>query len=114
MSTQQIVGNVLVIVSTLLALAIVVLYHLSSPWRRSEAGRHLMTFTAVIAVVLLLTAIRVVAGAGLDTPWFQWVRTVVFVGVPIVLAWRLAILWRAQFRGRSWAEIRGRRRHVDH
>lgn len=96
----QIVGNVLVAVTTVLAWAFVVLYAAWAPWRRSEMGRHVMTYSLVIAAVLSLSMARMIGGAGLDTPWFALTRLIVFIGVPVSLGWRIAILWRAQRRGR--------------
>lgn len=112
MSSQQIVGNGLVVLTTVLAWLFVVLYHLSSPWWRSEAGRNLMSMMAVIAAVLSLSAVRIVIGADSDTPWFIWLRVLTFAATPLVIGWRVWMLWRVQFRGRRWAEIRGRRRGV--
>jgi uncharacterized membrane protein len=100
----QLVGNGLVVASALLCIAFVVTYHWRTggtwrrwgAWRASEAGRHFMVSMAVFAAVLTLTAVRVIAGAELDTPWFQRLRTAVFAGVPVVFAWRLWLLIRAQ------------------
>lgn len=103
-------GNGLAVLTTVLAWAFVALYHLSSPWWRSEAGRNLMSMMGVIGAVMTLSMVRIVAGAGLDTGWFVWLRTLVFAAVPVVIGWRLWMLWRVQYQGRSWAEIRGHRR----
>jgi hypothetical protein len=110
-SWEIVVGNVLVALSAGFAVAFVALYHLSSPWWRSEAGRHVMSFMGIIGAVLILTLIRIVAGAKVDAhwPWFTWLRVVVFAGVPGVIAWRLWMLWRLQYRGRTWAQVRGHR-----
>lgn len=110
MSSQQYVGNGLAVLTTLLAWLFVILYHVASPWWRSEAGRNLMSMMFVIAAVLSLSTVRIVAGAGADTGWFVWLRTLVFAAVPVVIGWRLWMLWRVQFRGRTWAQIRGHRR----
>jgi hypothetical protein len=90
----RLVGNVLLGISTVEAITFCLLYHLSSTWWRTEAGRHLMAFTAVIAAVLSLVMVRIVIGA--DPPWFAWLRVAVFGLVPWVLGWRLWLLWRAQ------------------
>lgn len=112
MSIKQLVGNALIVLADVLAWLFVVLYHLSSPWWRSEAGRHLMSMMAVLAAVLSLSTVRIVAGAGVDTGWFVWLRIAVFAGTPVVFGWRVWMLWRLQFRGRTWAEIRGARKKV--
>jgi hypothetical protein len=106
------IGNVLVHLTTLLAWAFIVLYHLSAPWWRTEAGKHVMAFMAALAAVLTLSSLRLATGAPAQTEpvtWFTWLRVLVFASVPAVIGWRVAILWRAQYRGRRWAEIRGRR-----
>lgn len=97
---MQIAGNILVIITALLSWVFIVQYHLMAPWWRSEIGRQMMTYSAVVAVLLTLSTVRIAGGAGVDTPWFAVVRLVVFAGVPIAIGWRIAILWRAQRRGR--------------
>lgn len=103
----QIIGNALAIVTALIAWLFVLAYHLSSPWWASEAGRNIMALVGVIAAVLTLAVVRI---AGVDSAWFQALRTGVFAATPIVLGHRLWMLWRVQFRGRTWAEIRGHRK----
>lgn len=111
MTGQQIIGNGLLILTTVMAWLFVLLYHLSAPWWRSEAGRNLMSMMAVIAAVLSLSAGRIIADASED--WFVWLRTAVFAATPVVIGWRTWMLWRVQYKGRSWAEIRGRSRKVN-
>jgi cytochrome bd-type quinol oxidase subunit 2 len=96
----QIIGNTLVVISVALCWIFVVLYHAltGGTWRRSAAGRHLMVSMATFGTVLTSTAPRVGAGPGLDATWFQIVRVVVFAGVPVVFAWRIVLLIRAQRR----------------
>jgi hypothetical protein len=95
----ELAGNALVVVTTVLAWVFVVMYHVLAPWWRSEVGRHIMTYSALVAAVLTLSVVRMIGGAGLNTPWFGVVRLVVFAGVPVAISWRIAILWRAQRRG---------------
>lgn len=97
---MQAAGNILVIVTAALSWVFVVQYHLMAPWWRTEIGRQMMTYSAVVAVLLTLSAVRIIGGAGLDTTWFVLLRLVVFAGVPVAIGWRIAILWRAQRRGR--------------
>lgn len=93
----QTVGTVLVVVSAVLAWAVCVLYHLSARWWESEAGQHVMTFTAVLAVVLTLWAVGALTPATKGT-WWQVLRLVAFTGVPISLGWRLWMVFRLQIR----------------
>ncbi len=91
-------GTFLVYFSTFEALLFIVLYHRLAAWWKSEAGRHVMSFMAIIAAVLVLSSLRALLGASLDTPWFQWLRVAVFVGVPVVIGWRIRLLIRAQMK----------------
>lgn len=91
---NHLIGNVLLIVSALLATAFIVLYHWSAVWWKNADGRHVMAFMAALAAVLDLGVVRIVIGT---QEWFEWLRLGVFVGIPLVLAQRLLILVRAQF-----------------
>lgn len=90
MGVVQQIGDVLLFAAALIASASVVV-HATVPWWRSHVGKHLMCYMASVAAVLDLSAVRVIAGASLDTPWFQTTRLVVFASVPLVLGWRLLI-----------------------
>lgn len=98
------VGTALVVLSAVLAWAFCVGYHVSARWWESEAGRHLMSFTASLAAVLTLWAV------GALTPtkglWWDVLRLVAFTGVPLSLAWRLSLLWRRQI----WPGLRRKER----
>jgi len=63
-----------------------VVAHSRVAWRDTPMGRHLMAYMSVIATVLVLSC--VVNDVG-DSAWFQLVRLVVFIGVPIVMTQRL-------------------------
>lgn len=92
----ELLGTVLIVASAVMAVTFCVAYHLSARWWRSEEGRHLMSFTAVIAAVLILWTIGALTPA--HGPWWLVLRLVAFSGVPIVLAWRLLMLYRLQIR----------------
>jgi hypothetical protein len=94
---NEVIGDVLLIVSAVLATGFIGVYHWSAVWWRSSDGRHVMGFMAVLAALLDLGVVRIVIGA---PAWFLWLRLVVFVAVPVLLAQRLRILVRAQFRKR--------------
>ncbi|MER6581837.1 hypothetical protein [Nonomuraea sp. NPDC001023] len=92
------IGNVLLVVTALIAWACVVSQALLARWWETAAGRHVMAFQAELAALAGLWALRV---------WFPDVeairiaRSIAFVGLPIVLGWRLAIIirtWRAKRR----------------
>lgn len=65
-----------------------VLLHLRTPWRDTDLGRHLLVYSSVIAVVLVLAVIRRLGPWPL---WFEWFRTGVFALVPLVMWWRCLI-----------------------
>ena len=67
--------------------------HARAPWWRSEVGRHLMAYMVVIALVLTLALVRAVLG---DSDWFNGIRLVTFVLVPVVMTWRLSLQIRAR------------------
>lgn len=90
------IGNALVILTTILAWAFCILYQILAPWWRSELGRNVMVYGLVVAAVLSLTTVRLLAGAAVETPWFSVLRLIVFSGVPVAIGWRIVILLRIQ------------------
>jgi hypothetical protein len=97
MTAQRLIGNALIVLSAIEALAFVAMYSVVARWWRSEVGRNIMALMGVIAAVLVLSTIRIIFG---DNSWFAWLRLGVFAGVPVVLARRLWLLWRVQVRDR--------------
>lgn len=90
-------GDVLLAASFVLAVACVVSYAIKTggAWRASEIGRHLMAFMAAMAAVLTMSFLRIVIVDVLgheDLPAFRMIRIIVFVGIPVVLGWRLKII----------------------
>ena len=67
--------------------------HTRVRWFDSEMGRHLMSYMAVIAAMLVLSCIVNDIG---DSWWFQLLRLVVFIGVPLVMTQRLWLQIKAQ------------------
>lgn len=88
----HVIGNVLIIITALGATLSVMVYA-RVPWSHLPMGRHLMCYMVVIAAVLDLSVLRIMFG---DSPEFQLVRLVVFVGMPVVVWWRLVLLVLAQ------------------
>jgi hypothetical protein len=91
----QLVGNALVVVTTVMAWAFCGLYHFSATWWRSDMGRNVMVYGLVVAAVLTLSVIRLVWDGG-ESLWFAILRLIVFSGVPVAIGWRIAILLRLQ------------------
>lgn len=95
MNTDQVaymIGSWLLVYAAVVG-TLSVIVHSQVQWRRSPMGRHLMAYMAVVALVLDLGAIRFFLG---DSPAFQWLRLVVFVGIPIVMSQRLYLQIRAR------------------
>lgn len=93
-------GNLLIVLSAILATGFVVLYWVTAPWWRSDMGRNVQALMGVIALVLDLSVVRIFVPGALDLLWFNLLRLVVFAFVPVVLGWRLWLLWRVQVRDR--------------
>lgn len=97
----RVAGSVLITISALLAVAVVVAHQLLARWERTPAGRHAFTFEAVLALSLTLWTLRLMVP---DGDWFLIVRLCAFALVPVVLAWRLAVIVQ------TWRRARRRRR----
>ncbi|GAA2860228.1 hypothetical protein [Nonomuraea rubra] len=92
------IGSVLLIVTSLLALACVAAQALLARWWETPGGRHVMAFQSVLAAVLALWALRVWIP---DSDLIRTLRSIAFAGVPVVLGWRLLIIlktWREKRR----------------
>jgi hypothetical protein len=99
-SLLVLLGTAELFASAALGLASVVVYHWRTrgEWRHNPVGVHVMWFMIALEATLLPSVARVIIGASLDTLWFAWLRVIVFAGVPVVMAWRLAIIIRATRR----------------
>lgn len=91
------IGSAFLIVSTLLAVACVAAQALLARWWESAAGRHVMAFQGVLAVLLSLWTLRVWIP---DNGFVLGLRFTAFAGLPVVLGWRLAIIVRTWRRKR--------------
>lgn len=88
----NLIGNGLIVWAALVGVASVIV-HSQVAWWDSPMGRHLMIYMSVIAAVLVLSCVRVFFG---DSQWFQLVRMIVFIGVPLAMTQRLALQLRAR------------------
>jgi hypothetical protein len=84
-------GNILLILTAIPAVLSVLAYA-RVPWWRTEIGRHLFTYMAIVALLTLLGTVRIV----FHPPWFDALRTVTFALFPAVTWWRLALIVREQ------------------
>jgi hypothetical protein len=80
-------------ITFMLSLAFVIIYGLSRWWEH-ESGRNLMAFEVVIMLVTGSSLARFFFD---EHTWFMWLRTGIFLFVPIILAWRLWMLIRVQY-----------------
>jgi hypothetical protein len=101
--TVQSVGNILFILAAIPAVLSVVVFA-RVPWWRSGTGRHLMSYMAVVAAVMLLGCVRLAIGRN---EFFEALRTAVFAGVPVVMWWRLVLLVKEQRLTRSEGQNAG-------
>lgn len=93
----NLIGNVLIVWAALVGAASVVV-HSRVAWWVTPMGRHLMVYMSVMAAVLVLSCVRILFG---DSTWFQLVRLVVFIGVPIAMTQRLVLQLKARRSGRD-------------
>lgn len=94
MNTVEI-GNVLLVLATVPAVASVVVYA-GVPWYRTNWGRARMLQTFSVALVLCLGCVRLAFG---DTDWFSTARTAAFAVVVVALWVELALYIRARREG---------------
>ena len=76
-------------------------YWVLAPWWKSEMGRHIMAFTAVISVTLDYVVYRSINRLERPQPG---VRAIIFGAIAIVIVWRLWMLIRDQllhYKGRG-------------
>lgn len=97
------IGDIGVLVGAVAATVFVVAYQLTARWWRSEEGRHMMSFTTVIAVALDYASWRVLTAQ----PWpyppaVDAIRTGIFCAIAVLMVWRCWILGRRQI----WASWR--------
>lgn len=57
-----------------------------------------MAHMAVLALILDLAIVSVITGANRGDDWFAWLRTGVFILIPIVLTWCNWIIVRPYFQ----------------
>ncbi|MFF0867614.1 hypothetical protein ACFYUV_38035 [Nonomuraea sp. NPDC003560] len=98
------IANVVLVVTAVLALACVAAHALLARWWRTGAGRHVFAFQAVVAALTTVVALRTWFP---DSDVIRTARSIAFLGLPVVLGWRLAIIirtWRRERRARKEAQ----------
>ncbi|MCK2214304.1 hypothetical protein MF672_010945 [Actinomadura sp. ATCC 31491] len=100
----QIAGSVLICVCAAMAIASAVVYGLWARWWTSVAGRHLFSFTSVLAGGLTLWSVRLIGSPTFTTAepgaW-PYIRLAAFTPFAWVIAWRLVLIIRAQYAERA-------------
>lgn len=81
-----------------------VIVHLRVFDRHNPMSVHLLGYMLAIASVLVLSCIRVATGNSGDSWWFQLLRMLVFLAVPIFMTQRLLLQLRAQRSNHTDAE----------
>lgn len=93
------VVTIVALVVTLFAdVVFICLMHAVIPWRRNVWGRHVMTFSYVLAVVLVLGLARFVFG---DYPYRGGVLAASYVAFALVMCQRVYLTLREFVRGLS-------------
>lgn len=91
--TPELVGTIGLYVSAVIATAGLFGFVLHARFWRSRGGWHVFWYMLVIAWVLDMASVSHL----FDPPWFTWLRMGTFaVGMPVVLAWRLWIIFDLQ------------------
>lgn len=103
------IGSWVLVLCAVLSLIFVIGYHFSAFWWETEVGKHLMSIAASEGAILTTQSLRIIFGLNQD--WYEAVRLVVFLSLPVVLTWRLVILWKLQIkpkrrRGDRWRRTR--------
>lgn len=95
------VGDVLFIVSAVLADVFVVAYHFLAPWWKTAVGRNLQAFMVTAALLLDLSCVRIFSNASLNESWFAMFRIAIGLITGVVVGWRLWLLIHIQLIERS-------------
>lgn len=96
--TPQAVGTLGVYLSAFLATLSLGVFSVSARFWSSRGGWHVFWYMLMVAWVLDLSSISHL----FDPPWFAWFRFATFaVGFPLVLVWRLWIIFDLQLRRRQ-------------
>lgn len=103
-------GDLLVVLSATLLLGFIVLYHMKARWAKTSAGRHMMTFSIALELVLLLGVAPVTFGA--DYPGRPVARVIVYGLLAVAIYYRIRLLYAAQREWREQESEESRETHV--
>lgn len=109
----HLLGTICIVAGAVASSGFVALYTISARWYRSEEGWHLMTFTGLLALVLIYTSYRNLTATAAAVPLgVDVARLAIFASVAASLSWRVWMLYRIQIRAqrarrRVSAERRG-------
>lgn len=102
----RIISSLELILCAGLSVAFCFLYHYTTNgmWKKSEMGRHLMSLSGSLALVLVLWVVGRMFGA--STQWFRIVLVAAFAAIPYVLGRHLWILLKVQKEDRRIKKAR--------
>lgn len=87
------IGNVLIIYTFVASIGFCVAYHFMARWWETSFGMSLMIYQISMSAVLGLSTLRLITDNG---EGWAMIRLLVFIGVPVALTWRLAVLIKLQ------------------
>lgn len=96
MTTATEVGNTLLVLAAIPAVASALIYGFGVTWWRSWWGRHLSAYMASFALVLSLGCLKLIIG---DSPTFARIRVGAFATTVVALWWRLWVVVQAYREG---------------
>lgn len=66
-----------------------VVLHLRTPWWRTALGTHLLVYTGLLASILTFASLRYFTGDDDFPVAVEWIRWVLYMSFPPVIAWRV-------------------------
>ncbi|GAA3223312.1 putative phage holin [Actinocorallia longicatena] len=96
MNLLRLIGDVAAFVSAGSGIVFCAAYAVTAPWWKSDEGRHLMTFTALLSIAFSWISYRVIVATATLSPGEALSRAAVYSALAAGMVWRLALLWRRQ------------------
>jgi hypothetical protein len=94
------VGNYICYFGAIFCWLFVVLYGVISPWTKTEIGKHLMSMTFGMGLILSYVSIRILWPPTKLETYDLVARAVIFAIESGLAVWRFSILFRKQLSGR--------------
>lgn len=98
MNVVEMVGTYGIHLCTVLSITFVTLYcWWANPWR-TEFGRLILFSNTVLGLLFLFLSIRIIFR---EFTFLMYLRLILFLCIPIYLAWQIWLLYRIQRKGRQ-------------